>query len=107
MKHYLARPQFKAKVKQTCQLDGIAGRPKIQDLLGCLTAAYAYEYDEEWMEGYQELLEFAKEHNCERVTAYTDVPRMLDINKHLGGYAKLFITSPPLMNFSSEEKKEE
>jgi serine/threonine-protein kinase len=31
-----------------CFLRGIDGRPKANDILGCLSAAYAREYDEEW-----------------------------------------------------------
>jgi len=76
-------------------------------LLGYTAYTFGNATDEEWMEGYQELLEFAKENKCERVCAYTNVPRMFDINKLSDGYAVLYITSPPLMNFSSEVEKEE
>jgi len=63
--------------------------------------------DKELEEGYPVLLKFAKDNKCERFCAYTDVMRVAEMAKLLGATGTIFLTSPPLMDNSSEEKQED
>lgn len=52
--------------------------------------------DRIWAEGYNTIAKWGKSVGCNRITAYTDVDRIKDIVKSLGGEAKYTFISLPL-----------
>lgn len=52
--------------------------------------------DKVWSEGYTTLSKWAKSIGCNRITAFTDVERIKEIVKSLGGEAKYTFISLPL-----------
>ena len=52
--------------------------------------------DEAWKSGYETLARWGKGLGCNRVTAYTDVPKVCEVVKNLGGEARYMFVSLPL-----------
>ena len=58
---------------------------------------YGFDLDDStWSEGYDTFSKWGKENGCNRIVAYTDVSRIIDIVKQYGGEAKYTFISVPL-----------
>jgi hypothetical protein len=78
-------------------------------LLGYTAFAVGEIREEDWIDGYQQLVDFAIEHGCENICAYTANPRIFEIGKQFGATGAMFLVSPALIQSVSklEKKKEE
>jgi hypothetical protein len=52
--------------------------------------------EQAWAEGFSTISKWAKSKGCNRIIAYTDVPRIIEIIQQLGGEAKYSLVSLPL-----------
>lgn len=71
-------------------------------LLGYTVFAVRKIEQEEWVEGYKQLEEFALANDCERICIYTDNPRVVEVAKQFGASGYAFLISPALIQSVSK-----
>lgn len=62
--------------------------------------------DSSVIEGYPQLVEFAKEHGCECLCAYTEDRRVAELAAGLGAKASIFLTLPTMIQSVSKLESE-
>jgi hypothetical protein len=62
-------------------------------LLYCLYG-YSFIGEERWKEGYETISKYAKSQGCSRISAYTNVSRLIEIAKAVGGEVYNYISIP-------------
>ena len=67
------------------QTDAVSGT---KNLLIYTISGYTFIPQELWKDAFDKIMEFAKVNNCAKLVAYSQVPRILEIVKQLGGEAK-------------------
>ena len=65
-------------------------------LLGYSVLSVGEIREEDWIEGYRQLEDFAREQGCEKICAYTTNPRIVEVAKSLGATGYVLLLSPQL-----------